>query len=56
MVGGADEHRLLAQRDALLAMGEDPVADRGDLGVLVARTHELRARCAGAGRATAAGP
>ena len=42
VVRGADEHRLLAQRDALFAMGEDPLAHRVDLGVLVGAPHELR--------------
>ena len=43
MVRGADQHRLLPQRDALLAVGQDPLAHRVDLGVLVGAPHEIAA-------------
>ena len=42
VVRGAHEHRLLAQRDALLAVGQDLLAHRVDLGVLVGAAHEAR--------------
>ena len=47
VVRGAHEHRLLAQRDALLAMGEDLLAHRVDLRVLVGAAHEPRPFAAG---------
>ena len=40
VVRGAHEHRLLAQRDAFLAMGQDLLAHGVDLRVLVGTAHE----------------
>ncbi len=40
VVRSAHQHRLFAQSDSLLAMRQDPLADRVDLGILVGTVHE----------------